>query len=194
MKKGQSRVVIEAKPAAGREYACGTITHSCLRWTIGILALAALLTLIPLVIFFWSGTDNYIATERFLVNLPTAVTPLAARVQGMIQMNTNSRTAPVAWNLLMDLNATGPVLAIGIYGPILENTLWSGPLLFALCGSPSTLVCTLNNTIVQGEPGGFPLNYLISAVRAYPYAYYYNISTTLAGDLTGTLGVSSGHA
>lgn len=190
MSSSSKQVLIKAKPAPGREYACGTVTHSCLRWTIGILALAALLTLIPLVIFFWNGTDNYIATERFLVQS----SPPAAMIRGMIQLNTNSRTSPVVWNLLVDSNATGPILAFGIYGPILETTLWSGPLLFALCGPPSSLVCTLNGTIVQGEPGGFPLNYLIGAIRAYPYAYYYNISTVLAGEITGTMGISSGHA
>jgi hypothetical protein len=176
---------------SAKSYTCANICKIILRWTLLFLIVATLATLVALAIVFWNGTDNIIALQRLYVSSIDCDGNNGASVTGMIQFNLNSRISPVSWYILPFNLST--IINIGIYGPMQENNQ-NGPLVFPLCGSPSSLVCTLNGTISQGEPGGFPLQDLIAGIRAFNYAYYYNISTTLYPSMScrGTLGISSG--
>jgi hypothetical protein len=180
----------EDNSSGAKQYTCQSICKIILRWTLIFLIVAALATVVALAIVFWGGTDNIIALQRFYV-LSEDCDGGIGTVTGMIEFNLNSRVSPVAWYLLPFNVST--IISFGIYGPMQPNNR-EGPLVFAICGSPSTLVCTLNGTISQGEPGGFPLQDLLSGIRAFNYAYYYNISTTSSPTLScrGTLGISAG--
>jgi hypothetical protein len=173
---------------SARRYTCGSVTNSCLRWTIGILAFIAALSILPVVLVAYLSTDDVVANQRYYVNAPSANG--VGFVTGQLQLNTNTRQ--ISWDLLT-VNMTLPLQSIGIYGPIDIDTP-TGPFVLALCGPPSSLVCTFTGVIGQTNPGGLSLSGFINEIRSRPFAYYYNITTADFPmlDARGPLGISSG--
>jgi hypothetical protein len=98
-----------------------------------------------------------------------------AQIIGSTTTDVNSRQ--VSW-YYQYTNPFGPVVYLHILGPIpAGQTIASAPLLFSLCGSPSTLAC--DNTVpnvVQGtanqlSPSGDSLKAVITQMRQYPILY-----------------------
>lgn len=170
---------------------CCSVTRTCSSWVFAILAFCSLVTVIVLVCVFWGGTSSLIAMQRYLIEGTSANGQGSAR--GLLVFDSNSRLSPVSWFILT--TNVSEIISMGIYGPIGMDE-FTGPLVFALCGLPSSLVCTVNGTIVQGDPGGFALTDIMAYIRAYPYAYYFNISTTdfPSGDVISFLGTGAGRA
>ena len=176
-----------SRPSA-RRYACCTVSHSCLRWSIGILALIAALSILPVVIVAYLATDDVVANQRYFIDAPSA--NMVGSLTGQLQLNYNSRQ--IVWDFLT-FNITLPLQTIHIHGPIATNVP-TAPLYVALCGSPSTLQCVLSGVISQTNPDALSLATFISDIRARPFAYYLNVTTAFypALDARAPLGISSG--
>lgn len=179
---------VDPEPHNARRYACCTVTHSCLRWSIGILALVAALSILPVVIVAYLATDDVVANQRYFVDARSA--DMVGSLRGQLQLNYNSRQ--ITWDLIT-FNMSLPFQTIHIHGPLTENVN-TGPLFVALCGTPSTLACALSGVISQTNPDALSLASFISDIRARPFAYYINVTTALYPTLDARcpFGISSG--
>ena len=166
---------------------CLHATNTCFRWTTGLLILMALAAIIVILILAWNQTSAVLANERFCGQVMGVD---GSTLIYMISMDTNSRNAPVSWSFQL-LNSTDTILTAGIYGPIAPPSP-VGSLFFALCGTPSSLVCTIQGFIAQTNPGGAGLNGYMVQLRAYPIAYYLQVQMALGTTYTSFLTQSCG--
>lgn len=164
-----------------RNYTCGTVTHSCLRWTIGILILIAAISILPVIIIAYISTDDAIANQPFYVNSGQQLT-------GQLTFNHNTRQ--ITWDLIT-FNVTLPLNTIHVHGPIAVNEQ-TGPFVLALCGAPSTLACALGGVIEQTNPDGLSLASYINGIRNRPFAYYVNVTAFPDVTLLIPLGIGGG--
>lgn len=100
---------------------------------------------------------------------------------GQISLSSNSRT--VEWELQHYLAPTDVVTAIHAYGPLMPG-LTDAPLLFPLCGLPSTtVVCdTSVANLLKGKIDQSMDNSLkvyIGDIRDFPRAYYLELITSM---------------
>jgi len=169
---------------------CDNVGKKFCTYFFALLIMAALITFFVLAPLYFANTQSLVSAAYIYVH--ATCEGGIGELTGQFKFDTDSRIAPVSW-WLVPRNMTD-IISIGIYGPIQPNAYdASDSLVFAVCGLPSSLVCTLNGTIAQGDPGGFPLNNLITGIRSYGYAYYFNVSTTAFPTLScrGTMGISA---
>jgi hypothetical protein len=172
-----------------RQYSCCNVSHSCLRWTIGVLAVLAAFSIVGVVFASFFTSEDVIANQRYFIRGPSI--NAIGFVTGQLQLNTNSRQ--IVWDLIT-VNMSVPLSSLSIHGPITFDQPTAPPYV-NICGAPTTLVCTYSGFIQQTNPDGLSLQQFINTIRDRPFAYYLNVSTVtyMAGDAYAQLGISSGH-
>jgi hypothetical protein len=179
----------EAPVNRAKRCTCGAVSNTCFRVFVGLLVLAALAAVIVILILAWNQTSATLAIERYC---GTVAGGDGSILTYMLSLNTNSRAAPVGWEFEL-LNTTDSILTAGIYGPVTPPSS-TGLLFFALCGTPSSLVCTPGGTIAQTDPGGAGLNGYIVNLRAFPIGYYLSVQMAMGTTYTSFLTQSCGRA
>ena len=119
---------------------------------------------------------------------------------GGIAMDLNARR--IDWDLqYRDL--TSDIIGVQIHGPVPAG-LQFAPCSFALCGTPSTLLCDISEpNVLEGwiseiNPDGTSLRPAIQAIRNEPWRYYVQINTVTFpgvvddGELIGPLDMLCG--
>lgn len=158
-----------------KEYACIPCSTTFLRWFTGVLALIAAFSILPIIIVQYYQNSDAIANQRCIVNAPFSAAPPGVSLTGMIQMDTNTRL--FVWNLrgigAPDINTISSISVVDYAG----NTS------FTACGV--TVVCQLNNQVIQTDPNALSITPYMYQIRALPFNYYYNISSPLYGNAIG---------
>lgn len=182
---------IDPHEGAARRCTCCAVSNTCFRFFVGLLVLLALAAVIVILILAWNQTSATLAIERYC-GTESGVPDDGSHLTYMITLNLNSRIAPVGWEFELT-NTTDVILTAGIYGPITPPSA-TAPLFFALCGSPSSLVCTPSGSLAQTNPGGAGLNGYITQLRAFPIGYYLQVAMALGTTYTSPFTQSCGRA
>jgi hypothetical protein len=162
------------KKATAKDYACIPCSTTFLRWFIGILALIAAFTILPVIIVQYYQNGDEIANQRCGVNVPFSGSSSNVSLTGMIQLNTNTRL--MIWNLRGIGANVNDISSISVFD-------YLGTPLFTACGV--TVVCQMNNQVIQTDPVGLSLSPFMYQIRALPFNYYYNITSTTFGNAIG---------
>lgn len=158
-----------------KDVACIPCSTTFLRWFTGILALIAAFSILPIIIVQYYQNSDAIANQRCLVNAAFSGMPNAS-LTGMIQMDTNTRL--FVWNL----RGVGDAASLNAISSISVVDYVGNPL-FIACGV--TVVCQMNNQVIQTDPGALSLSPFMYQIRALPFNYYYNISSPIYGNAVG---------
>jgi hypothetical protein len=171
---GKRRYPLHARRCMGLEYNV---------WFVGVVCFMIILTSVG-VIFTILYAGNFGSSQRFCFEaLPGNVIPGPGEVGGVLwgnlELHSNEREIKYFFRYV----GLSTITAVTVRGPI---TLGQqvGPLLFSICGAPSTVVCDqitlpgqLSGTLTQISPSNTSPEASIVAIRTNPSLYYVEVLT-----------------